>query len=297
VSAFVLDLTERKRAEEKVREMTAQLDQVSRLGNLGEMAAKIAHELHQPLTAIYNYSRGAVRMIEAERLGLQEARALFEDLATQSMHAGQVVERVRSHVGKREPQFEPIELDSVIDDALILVRIAIREPDVELVVTRGSGVPRVRGDKIQLSQVVINLALNAVQALADVTDRPRRLTIETRACNDGGAEIVVADNGPGLAPIVRERLFRQFVTTKPMGLGLGLAMCKSIVELHGGELIARDPAGGGCAFHAVLPPLEPASDAEEDSASGGISGWSDDASVPENGGEFAEPEPLSDNAV
>lgn len=270
VCGIATEITELRKAEQKIHSLSDQLDQVSRMGVLGEMGAGIAHELHQPLFAMANFAKAAIRKHQKKRLTLESACADFEKIATQAMRAGEIVTRIRSFVTKRGFTLKATDVNAVIDDALILVGMSARDGNVSLTVRKGSDVPIIMADPVQISQVVVNLALNAIQALSDVTDRDRTLVLETRGLDDGGVEILVTDNGPGISEEIRGRLFEQFVTTKPTGMGLGLPMSRSIVETHGGTLVPDSVPGEGSTFHVTLPSCPPDRNLESfgESASG-----------------------------
>jgi two-component system sensor kinase FixL len=257
VCGIATDITELRDAELKIHALSEQLDQVSRMGVLGEMGAGIAHELHQPLFAMANFAKAAIRKHKSRRLTFESACSSFERIASQAMRAGEIVTRIRSFVTKRGFRLKRTDVNAVIDDALILVRMSARDHDVSLTVRKDPDVPTIMADPVQISQVLVNLALNSIQALSEVMDRPRTLVLETLGWRDGGVEILVADNGPGISEDIRERLFDQFVTTKPNGMGLGLPMSRSIVETHGGTLDPESVPGGGCLFRVTLPASPP----------------------------------------
>lgn len=270
VCGIATDITELRKAEQKIHELSEQLDQVSRMGVLGEMGAGIAHELHQPLFAMANFAKAAIRKHKKQRLTIEAACADFDRIAAQAMRAGEIVTRIRSFVTKRGFILKETDVNRVIDDALILARMSARDGNVTLIVKKRADVPTIMADPVQISQVVVNLAVNAIQALAEVTDRERTLLLETRGGGDGGVEILVTDNGPGISDEIRDRLFDQFVTTKPTGMGLGLPMSKSIVETHGGTLVPHSIPGEGCTFQVTLPSCPPDRNLESfgESASG-----------------------------
>lgn len=257
VCGIATDITELREAELKIHALSEQLDQVSRMGVLGEMGAGIAHELHQPLFAMANYAKAAIRKHQNKRLTFESACNSFERIASQAMRAGEIVTRIRSFVTKRGFRLKRTDVNAVIDDALILVRMSARDHDVSLNVQKDLDVPTIMADPVQISQVLVNLALNAIQALSEVTDRARTLRLETRGVADGGVEIVVADNGPGISEEISGRLFDQFVTTKANGMGLGLPMSRSIIETHGGTLEPESVPGEGCTFRVKLPSCPP----------------------------------------
>ncbi|MBU6498471.1 MAG: PAS domain S-box protein [Rhodospirillales bacterium] len=244
---FVRDLTERQNRDRRLAELQSELIHVSRLSELGQMVSALAHEVNQPLTAITNYASGIRRM-----LGPDSPPAMataFEKLAAQAARARDIVQSLRGLVKKeaRAPQEENLETMILETSSLALIG-AGRAVGLKLRVAADA--TRALVDKVQIQQVLLNLMRNAVEAMAGA--EIRTLTVATRRVRDR-IEIMVSDTGPGLPRSVQERLFQPFVTTKAEGLGVGLSICRTIVQAHGGELSAGPAEGGGAEFRFTLP--------------------------------------------
>ncbi|KGM34268.1 hypothetical protein P409_11200 [Inquilinus limosus MP06] len=244
-------IIERAFAERALAEARAELAHVSRVVTLGELTASIAHEVKQPLAAIVTDSQACLRWLDRPVPALDEARACAGRIAGQAHRADQMVQRLRDLTRKAEPERATVALDAVIGEATELMRQEIADHGVALYLRLAPGLPPVSGDRIQLQQVLINLMVNAVQAMAST---PRReLVIETRGGAAGEVEVQVGDTGMGVAEEELPRLFTPFRTTKPGGMGLGLSICRSIVEAHGGRIRASRNAEAGLTLHVALP--------------------------------------------
>ena len=246
-AGFIRDLTERQDRERRLSELQAELVHVARLNELGEMAATLAHEVNQPLTAITNYLNGARRLLAAG--DQQGAGQAMERIATQAERARLIIQRLRDMVRKGEAQRRIESLTKTIEEASALALIGVGR-NLKLDVRIAEDAAEAVIDKIQIQQVLLNLMRNAVEAMAG--SARRELSISTAPAGEM-VEIRVADTGPGLAEQVRARLFQPFVTTKPGGMGVGLSVCRTIIEAHGGELRAEDAVGGGTAFRLTVP--------------------------------------------
>ncbi|WP_455171218.1 PAS domain S-box protein [Azospirillum largimobile] len=263
----VLDITERKNAEELARQQQERLQQTSRLITMGEMASTLAHELNQPLSAIASYCTGCLNRLRSGRFDTEEVAAALEKLAAQSKRAGQVVRRIHDFVRKRDPNVAPCSLARVLEDCVGLTGADAARLGVRVELDAPADLPPVTGDRILLQQVVLNLMRNGIEAMARTPRDDRRLTVTVRrqAGMDGGGDGVllteIRDRGCGIAPEVAERLFSPFFTTKREGMGMGLNICRSIVEHHRGrlwfEVVAAEdgPEGGsaGTRFLFTLP--------------------------------------------
>jgi len=243
---------EQRERERRLSEMEAVLIHLSRVGELGQNVSALAHEVSQPLTAISNYAAAGVRLAETapERL-----KPLLERLSEQAMRAREIVQNLRDFVARHEPQKRVVDVDEVFQRAVRLALTGERErtPLIEIQCSPAASSALI--DRVQIEQVVFNLVRNAVEAMAEC---PRRaLTLATGLAPDDMIEVSVTDTGPGLAPEIRSRLFEPFVTTKPAGLGIGLSICRVIVEAHGGKLRADANPGGGTAFHFTIPRSAP----------------------------------------
>jgi two-component system, LuxR family, sensor kinase FixL len=249
------DLTERKAQTREAEGLRSRLAHAGRLGTLGEMVSGIAHEVNQPLTAISNYASACRRMVQAGRITDTELTGTLDKISTQAERAGQVIRGLRALLRKRDETREAVDCNRLIRDVTRLVEFEVRQADFLLELDLTPAVPPVLADGIQIQQVVLNLIRNALDAM---TERATGHTVEVAsAVRDGFVEIRVADCGPGLTPEAAQRLFEPFFTTKQQGIGLGLSICKSIVNAHGGELTAASRVGGGAEFQVRLPVASP----------------------------------------
>lgn len=244
------DIEEAKRREGRERNEQDKLAHAGRLITLGEMASALAHELNQPLTAIRNFSALGLR-----RLGgnpPEGVRSTLEIIAEQSMRAGEIVHRIRNFVRKGELNLGPVQINAVVTDMARLARVDAMAKGVQLLLELEENLPPIRGDRIGLEQLVMNLMKNGIEAMESI-DGERRLTVCTARRPDGSIECSVTDLGDGLSPEVLAGLFEPFVTTKAGGVGLGLAICRTIVEHHGGRLWVEPTQGRGASFHFAVP--------------------------------------------
>jgi two-component system, LuxR family, sensor kinase FixL len=254
-TGFLRDLTERQQTLHRVQELQAELTHVSRLTEMGQMASALAHEVNQPLTAATNYlEAGHLLLARGNRPSTERARGVLEKAAEQLERATQLVRRLRDFARKGESERRPEPIRRLIDEAAGLALIGARDGGIKVQLQIAPELPDVAVDRIQVQQVVVNLIRNAIEAMES---ERRELTISAAPNGDGSVAIRVADTGPGLAPEVAERLFEPFVTTKPQGMGIGLSICRSIIEAHGGELHAEPNPGGGTVFAFSLPMAPP----------------------------------------
>jgi C4-dicarboxylate-specific signal transduction histidine kinase len=252
------DILERQRAEETLRQAQADLAHVTRVTTMGELAASIAHEVNQPLAAIVTNGNASLRWLAAESPNLNEARAAIERIIRDGNRASDVVGRIRSLLKKTTTRKERVDIRELIQDVSALAQGEMLRHDVSLRLELDAGCPPVVADRVQLQQVVLNLIVNGIEAMSAVTDRPRRLLIRALPDEAGGVRVAVQDCGIGIAPDALGHLFDAFYTTKPEGLGMGLAISRSIVEGHGGRLWMT-PEAEGSNFQFTLPPTELAS--------------------------------------
>lgn len=249
----IIDITERKRLEERERRQVETLAHNARLTMLGEVASTLAHELNQPLTAIASYGAGVSNSLA--NLGVHDELVLgaLQRLGQQAAHAGRIVARIREFLTRREPRHEPCDLNEVIAAAVDLLKRDAQRRDIVLALSLAPGVPQVLADAVLIEQVVINLVRNAIDALAAEPERAggRRIAISSRVAGDF-VRVDVRDNGPGLQGRRVEQLCAPFYSTKADGMGMGLAICRSIVEAHQGVLDASDAANGGALFSFSL---------------------------------------------
>jgi two-component system sensor kinase FixL len=252
-TGFVRDLTERQEAERRLHELQAELLQVSRLSIMGEMASGLAHELNQPLTAIMNYVQACRRLLERdEGIRPERVRELMDKAVAQASRGGQIINRLRRFMAAGETERACEDVNRVVEEASALALVGARDKGIVVQARLARGLPDVLIDKVQIHQVVINLIRNGIDALAG-TAGERTIVLQTQRGGPGEVEVTVADTGPGLAAQVKSRLFQPFVTTKAEGMGIGLSICRTIVDGHGGRIWASDHPGGGAAFHFTLP--------------------------------------------
>ncbi|MDE2230369.1 MAG: PAS domain S-box protein [Alphaproteobacteria bacterium] len=249
-TGFVKDLTERERSERRIEQLQAELMHVARLGELGQMGAALAHELNQPLAAIVNYLQAARRLLQAAPDAPPRVGEAMEKAAAQAERAGQVIRRLREFVARGETERREENINALIEEAAALALVGAKSAGVTTRLLLRPDLPTVLVDKVQIQQVLLNLIRNALEAM-DATDE-RVLTVEAVAA-DGLMTIMVVDTGPGLAPDVAQNLFQPFVTTKARGMGVGLSICRSIIEAHGGRIWASPRPGGGTVFAFALP--------------------------------------------
>lgn len=250
--ASVLDVTERKNAEEMERRQREKLQRTGRLITMGEMASTLAHELNQPLSAIASYNTGCLNRLRTGSLEPEELRVALTKLGVQAQRAGHIIRRVHDFVRKSEPQVVGCALNAVIEDTVGFLEFDAKSRGVALKVTLAPENPQVTADRILIEQVVLNLARNGIEAMAHTPPRQRRLSIAVAV--DGDQVVVsVADNGSGVPPEVAENLFQPFFTTKDEGMGMGLNICRSIIEVHQGRLWFEPHDGGGAVFRFSLP--------------------------------------------
>lgn len=249
------DMTERKRAEEAVRASQAQLAHMARVTTMGELAASIAHEVNQPLTAIVANGDAGIRWLSQSPPNVDEAQKAMKEMVRQGHRASDVIGRIRGLIKKAPPKISTVGANQLIEDVLVLTRQQVAEHGVNLRVELASGIPSVSGDPVQLQQVLVNLILNAIEATSAKKDGAREVVL-TSQCQ-GTEEVVIAvhDSGKGVAPHNMDQLFRPFFTTKATGIGMGLAISRSIIEAQGGRLWATSKEGTGATFQFSLPAL------------------------------------------
>jgi two-component system sensor kinase FixL len=255
------DLTDRRQSEDEARQLQERLTHFSRLSTMGEMAAGLAHEINQPLSAIATYAQACQRFVRSPHRDDTDVLQALEQINAQALRAGEVIRRLRNFVRNREVKRETVECSRLLEDLRTLAETDARLHNVRLRVDDEPGLPTVSADPIQLQQVILNLVRNAIDAMADCPDSRREVVLTARQLPEGEIEFIVADQGSGLAPEAAEHLFNPFFTTKASGTGLGLAISRSIVRAHGGRLWHTPNAGAGARFHFTLP-ASPASTGE-----------------------------------
>ncbi|MFG1432407.1 ATP-binding protein [Xanthobacter sp. V2C-8] len=255
------DITSRKRAEDELHQAQADLAHVTRVATMGELTASIAHEVNQPLAAVVTNGEACLRWLGRAVPDLGEAEATVRRMIADARRASEVVARLRALARRAEPEHLPLDAAEMVEDALTLIERELSNHHVRLEAELPAGLPPVPGDRVQLQQVVINLALNAIQAMDAVPEERRRLAIgiapqAPEAEGAGGIAITIADTGPGVDEAALPVLFDAFYTTKRDGIGLGLSISRSIVEAHGGRIAAAREATGGLRFTLTLPAAE-----------------------------------------
>ena len=248
VSTIMRDLTGRNIRDQRIQELQAELAHIQRLNELGQVVSTLVHEVNQPLTAISNYVNACRRLVET---GDQERiQSILQRITDQTNRTRGIVERLRDFVKKRDVQMRAEMLSQVIEEAIALTRASVRDGGLRFTVKTDPPGVQVEIDKVQVQQVLFNLLRNAIEAMQD---QPRReLVVATRPVQGGMVEISVADTGPGLVDEVRAKLFQPFITTKPNGMGVGLSVCRAIVESHGGRLWADDNSSRGTVFRFTV---------------------------------------------
>jgi PAS domain S-box-containing protein len=250
---LVRDITERKRAEEALRVLEADLAHMNRLSIMGELTASLAHEVLHPIAATRNNARAAVRFLDKNPPDLAEVREALDCIVRDADRAKEIVGRVRDHIKKAPPRLGPFDLNQAIGEVIGMVRDTIDRNRVALRADLFSGLVPVHGDRVQLQQVVLNLMLNAIEAMSSDADRARELSIVTEPGEAGGILVAVSDSGPGIRRDNLEQIFQPFYTTKSSGIGMGLSICRSIIVAHGGRLWADTDQPRGATFRFSLP--------------------------------------------
>jgi PAS domain S-box-containing protein len=253
---IIRDVTERKRSESMLQEQQRQLAHLSRVAALGELSGALAHELNQPLAAILANARAAQRMMSAEQPNLTEVRDILEDIALDDRRAGEVISRLRGLLKKGEIQARPVNVDEIVGEVLDLLHSDLIQRRVSVRTQVAPSLPPILGDRVQLQQVLLNLILNGCDAMADQPPVDRRMSVGATLTTRGTVQLSVSDQGPGVAKERLDQIFDPFVTTKEDGLGLGLAICRSIVTAHGGRLWVVNAPERGAIFLMEFDPAE-----------------------------------------
>ena len=248
-----MDITERKRSEELLRNAQADLARAARLTTMGELAASIAHEINQPLGAMVTSGNACLRWLEKDKPQLDEARRAAERIVRDGNRAADILKSVRALAGTSAPGMTELDINDAIREVLILTRSELHEHNVLLGTELSDGLAPIMGNRVQLQQVILNLVMNAIEAMSADTNEPRLLCVRSRDDGPGTILIAVEDSGPGLAPETIDHLFDAFFTTKPTGMGMGLSICRSIVNAHGGRLWASPRLPSGAVFQFTVP--------------------------------------------
>ena len=248
----VIDISERVRAQAMLRQVQAEFAHAARVSMLGELTASIAHEVNQPLAAIATNAAAGVRWLDRPEPDIAEVRALTRRIIADAQRAADIIARVRAMAGHRAPESVSINVNSVIEEAMLFLAHELQAQGVTLKLSLAKDTPPVLADRIQLQQVVVNLAVNALQAMTQNGGRSRLLAIGS-SLSDGHVLVTVEDNGPGVDAAHQPHLFESFFTTKTNGMGMGLPICRSIIESYGGAINVRNAESGGAVFAFTLP--------------------------------------------
>ncbi len=250
---LLAEMAERKRAEDAYYEAQAELARVTRISAMGALAASISHEVNQPLAAVVTNADACMMWLSTEPPNIEEARAAVDAIAQQGTRASEVVRHVRAMFTKATPERTKVQVNDLIREVSVLIEGAALRNQVALQTELGADLPATMGDRVQLQQVIVNLILNGIEAMSEVADRPRRLVIRSTIENAAEVLVTVRDSGVGIAPQDEKRIFDAFFTTKAQGMGMGLSICHSIIEAHGGRLWASSNGDHGATVHFTLP--------------------------------------------
>ena len=247
------DITDKKHIEEVNLQQQKRLEQTSRLITMGEMASSLAHELNQPLSAIANYCAGCVKRMQAGNYKLDDLLAAMQKASDQAERAGKIIRRMRDMVKKGEPNRQAIALAELVDETRAFADIDAQRTSTQIIVDLPDNLPKIVVDRIMIEQVLLNLIKNGIEAMSDVPLDQRKLTLHAAVVDDRMLEVTVGDHGHGLTEDDIEKIFTAFYTTKPEGMGIGLAICRSIIEFHQGRLWVEARREGGTLFHFTVP--------------------------------------------
>jgi two-component system sensor kinase FixL len=253
VLASIVDLSARKLAEEEAQRRRDEIELLSRLSLLGEMTASIAHEVNQPLSGIISNASAGQRFIDRGEVDPERLRAILVDIVADGRRATDVIRNIRNTVKKGRTIREPLDIIQVVQNVTQLMEPDADSHSCELQTLLVSNLPMVEGDQVQIQQVLVNLIGNAFDAMSDIPLAQRKVEVTTRLNGNGTIGVSVRDHGPGIREETRNQLFKQFFTTKEDGLGMGLAIVRSIVEAHRGTIAAENAEGGGARFYFTLP--------------------------------------------
>jgi C4-dicarboxylate-specific signal transduction histidine kinase len=255
VLAFVVDITERKQSQDALLVAQAELAHAARVATLGELTASIAHEVNQPLMAIVTSGEAGLRWLRRDVPNLEEVAAAISRAVAEGRRASEIVSRIRAFLKKRPAQLDRLQIGEIIEEAALLVDHELSKDDIILAIETEAELPPIRGDRVQIQQVLVNLIVNAGQAMSKQAG-PRIVVVRAGLAAAGSLSITVKDTGPGIAQQDLPRLFEPFFSTKHGGMGMGLAICRTTVEAHGGQLSAESTPGSGATFRLTLPTIQ-----------------------------------------
>ncbi|HEA25618.1 MAG TPA: PAS domain S-box protein [Ectothiorhodospiraceae bacterium] len=247
------DVSDRKKAEEQARQHLNELAHVTRFNTMGGMIAGIAHEINQPLTAIATNAHACIRLLDSGEDQSEKVSDIIEKIGAQAERAGEIIRQLRSFVRKEEPQRLMVNINTIIEETILLLAPEAKKSQVSIELNLDKTLKKVPIQTIQIQQVIINLAQNAIEAMSEVAENQRHLTIATAAAGNNAITVSIADTGPGIERKVAEQLFNPFVTTKTRGMGLGLSISKGIIDLHKGSLFLNNNSSQGATFRFTLP--------------------------------------------
>jgi PAS domain S-box-containing protein len=254
-SKIARDIAERKRAEAALRDIQMQLAHANRVATMGQLSASITHEVKQPIAAARNNAGAALNFLDKNPPDLGEVREALRCVVGDADRAGEIIDRIRDHIKKVPPRKECLDINAGIREVIELTRGESVKNGISMQADLADDLPLIEGDRVQLQQVILNLIVNAIEAMSGGGDGTRELLISSRKADPGGVLVGVRDSGPGLAPETLDHVFDAFYTTKPGGLGMGLSICRSIIEAHGGRLWASANLPRGASFQFALPAI------------------------------------------
>jgi C4-dicarboxylate-specific signal transduction histidine kinase len=244
---------EARAREQRSREMQMELAHANRVATMGQLTASITHEVKQPIAATVINARAARRFLSAQPVDLDEVRRILDSIMKDGYRAGEVIDRVRALLKKAPPRKDRLEINGAIGEVLELTRGEVIKNGVSVQTELATDLPLVEADRVELQQVMLNLIINAIEAMSATSEGSRELLISTGIAEAGDVLVAVRDSGPGFEPAALDRVFDAFYTTKPSGMGMGLSICRSIIEAHGGRLWASANAPRGATFQFTLP--------------------------------------------
>ncbi len=247
------DISDRKDSEQRQQRHEAELAHVARIATMGEMAASLAHELNQPLQAVVTYADGSIMRLAKQPDKDEQLVSTLEQISHEAKRAGKIIRRIRGFVEKRQPQVVEVHVNELVDDCIRLNNGELERRRIRVAMELEEDLPPVRGDPVQIEQVILNLVRNAMESMDETTEGSRLLSIRTARHGDVVVQVDVCDHGKGIGNEPLEKIFEPFFTTKPEGMGMGLAISRSILQAHNGRLWASVNREGGCTFHFTLP--------------------------------------------